>query len=1486
MRLPSLVFLRIFVCLCGAQLGTAATIFQDGFESGSLGSQWSTSKTNDGRVTVTSNYNPAAGAQHLVLDDSVNDAIYSVAEATLIVDLSHKKNVVLSFQAKSLENEPDEPPTDNFSGTRAYDGVAISTDGGTTWRAVQSLATVSTSWQSFSITLDASVEQLGGTFGTGFRIRFSEYDNAPAPVDGIAIDEVSITADEDQRAGLELPNPVMEGSGPHTGYLVVAFAPSAPLTFNISASPAGQVLLPSTVTVPAGQTYASFEFSVADDSTVNLTRTVSIEASASGVTSTPADLTIYDDDAPIASLALPAQLAEGATPANNATLTLDRAATADLTMSLSASPAGELDHPSAVTVPAGQTQVVFTVQAVDDNRIDGNVAVTMTASAAGISPANAQTTTIDNETRTLALVLPPTVQEGSSAIGTVTIPGTLPTPLIVDLTSASPSTLSVPAKVTIAAGSTSATFNIAAADNSVRDGSRSVLINANANANTFTAASAPIIIRDNEVATYRFSGLTDIVNVGGPFSITVSAADIEGNSISGISGTVNLVLVLPNGSTQAITPASVSLGGANGWTGNVTLPPVSTSPLRLRATDANGNVGNSIPFDIMRVLPLTTSDLVWDASRSRIYATVPANAGGNFANQVVSIDPSNLQITGNVAVNQDPRRLVLTSAGEALYIALDANGTVAKVDPATMSVTSTFAVGTSQYYGTLYAEDLCAVSGQPNLVVVSQYRKSVSPRHNGVAVYDNGVIRPNKTQDHTGSDRIEPSADPTLFFGYNNETTEFGFRQLHLDANGMTQGTVNDSLLGGFNADIFSDGNMVFSSGGTELDGLNMRRLGSFATTSPGAVRPDLAANRVYFIESEYYYSYSYDKISAYDPTTFSLIRRSSLPAVISSPGSFIRWGTNGLAFRTNNTLVLINSSQLVPSDPPADLAVNVQAAPNPASVGSPLTYTAQVTNQGPNISRNTILTATLSDSQTIQNISASTGIASTSGSTISLPLGDLAVGASATITITTSPQTAGSLSCTASANSSSVDPNFANNTGFKFISVAFQSAADRVNTLRLPANNLIYDATRNLLWATIPNTVDPPLGRSIVSISPLNGIVSDPIPINANPRANCIALSANGRYLYVGLSDSPEVHRLDLSTTPATSTRIPMGLNQWGDAGYAEDIEVLDGDGTSFLVTTFGDDGAAVFDGPVRRPNRSGIYTVDRIERTSTSGVFVGYDNSDTSYAVSRLSVTASGVAISQSKWDVLSGFYADIRSSGDLALSSSGQLLNSSDLTLKANFNLSGAPCLESQYARAYLVNGNAIHAFDSSTQGVLGTLALPTLATDNWALSCIRWGLDGFAINGNDGKIYIARWSSTIPSDKDQNGDLMSDQWEATYFGTLNVNPAGDDDGDGISNAFEYLFGTVPTQGNANPVKVSHTTSGEQAIIHIIFPRRVGLAAQSYGFETSVDLERWSAAQGVTETVLSTYTINGVQVQTVDAAIPSPSPTSGFARMKWRP
>ncbi len=1664
-----------------ANPANGATLFEESFESGPLAPPWVASATNQGRVAVSADNGPATGSGHLILDDSVSDAVFSAAEATLVLDLSNKKSVVLAFKAKSLGNESHSPPTANFVGLRNYDGVAVSSDGGITWRSVQSLASVGPSWTDYSVSLDSAVSSLGGSFGQGFRIRFSNYDNSPVPLDGLAIDDVRITGENEQIAVVELPTPLVEGTGPHTGFVFVTQAPTSPLTLTLTSSSAGLSGIPPVIIIPTGEMSASFEFSTTDDDLANLARTITLTPSAPGVTAFASMLTILDDEAPpavtlnlppllaegttysnnaslsvaaplgvpvvftfassplsqvtlppsvtlaagqtqvsftvqatndslldgsvpvtvtanftglpsasaqtttldneltplsltlpatltegtngaatleipialvsdlvvifsssvngaltlptsvtipagqtsaafvvgavndtltnlsrtvtvngdgvgvtrgtssvvimddesppIITLALPPQLTEGTSPAptNNATISLNGPAAVAIVVSLKSNPTGDLTVPSTVTIPAGQTQVLFSATALNDTKIDGAIPVTVTATAVGLAPATALVETLDNENLNLQLTLPTTLMEGGTANGTVSISGSLPVSLTVNLATDSGSTFPSTGSVTIPAGSTQAGFLIVAGDNALRDGSRT--INFTASATGFATANSSLTVRDNEIAGYRFTGPSDIVNTANPVAITVAAADLDGNVIPNFSGIVNLSLVLPGGGTQSITPSSVLISGTTGWTGNITLPAVSEAPLKLRAADSIGNSGESNPFDVMRVLPLATSGLVWDPQRSRIYASVPTGGHATYANHVVAINPATLQIVGSVMVNQDPGQLVITSGGEALYVALKGNGTVTKIKLSDFTVEQNFAIGTSSY-GTLYADDMCAVAGQPNLLVISRYRKSVSPRHDGVAVYDNGVQRPTKTQDHTGSNVIEPSADPTIFFGLNNETSEFGLRRLQLGPTGMTQIEVKGDLISGYSSDIRSSGNTVISNSGSVVDGALLKRLGTLPTS--GLVYPDGPSGRVFFLEQSSQYSSSYDRIGAYDGSSFATIRRLTLPATVSSPGDFIRWGHNGLAFRTASAVMLIGSSRLVPSDPPADLATTVQAVHNPASVGQPLTYTVQVTNAGPNTARNVTASATLSTNQTLNSAVATVGTPTISGLVISLALSELPSGATAALTITTTPQIAGSLTCSASANSDALDPVFSNNLSFKLVSVGFQSTVDVVNELRLAANNLIHDPTRGLLWASLPGTVEAPLGKSIVSINPMTGLISDPIPINAEPFANSMALSPNGRYLYLGLTDVPEVHRIDLSLPGYPSLRIPLGPSQWGGANHAQDIEPLDGDGTSFLMAGSDDAAAAIYDGTVMRPTRTGIYSVGLVERTGTPGVFIGYNNHNTGFDLTRLSATASGVTEILNRGDVISGFSVDLHGVGNRLLSSSGLLVDSTTLTLRANLGIAGRPYLDLANGRAYLVNGNALRAFDTETGNATGNLALPTTSTGDWAKKCIRWGLDGFAILGNNDKILIARWSSTIPAGMDGDGDGIADAWEAANYNSLGSSPLADSDHDSIPSSLEYFFGTSPLQPNGNMVQSALVSQGGLKFIRLVFPRRAGLTGPGPGYESTGDFITWTPETNAQETILSTRTVGGTSIETVEVLIPAPPGDRGFVRM----
>ena len=1221
-----------------------------------------------------------------------------------------------------------------------------------------------------------------------------------------------------------------------------------------------------------------------------------------------------EDTPPVPSLVLPARLAEGDWY-QAGQITLDRAAPSALSFTFSAGPADELNLPTSVVIPAGAIQVSFSIQARDDYRIDGDQLVTVTATAPGLAPATAQTLTIDRQTRALQLSLPTTVLESSTTYGSVYIPGYLTEPLVVSLAANGEALTVSPATVTIPAGQTSASFTLSAPDNDRSDGSRPVLITATAPA--FVSASATTVVRDNEVAGYRFDYLTDVLLVDAPVSLRISAADVEGNVIPGVSATVSLSVLMPDGTTLPVSPASVTLSGSAGWSGQVTLPTLPPGaldalPLRLRAMDSTGRKAE-FDFDVMRQISQPVDDLVWDATRAQFYASVPLAAGGNYARKVVRLDPVTLQVTASLDLPADPGRLALTSGGEALYVAMDSTGTIAKIDLATFTVAYSFAVGTDPYRGMLWSEDLATVAGQPDVLVVSR-QGLYGPRHAGVVAYEGGVPRPAVAQSYWGANRIEASADPTLFFGHCNETSTGGFRLLKVDSSGVRETAVNTQLLSGESyTDIQASGNLLVSSGGMMIDGLVMRRLGrlgllGFSTTGdavtpaiqpdsfdpvlalPSAIRPDAATGRVYAAEHQSPSSGPPDFLTSYDPYRHAVIRRLSMPGV--GVAHLIRWGTNGLAFRTPHemyypgTVRLVSSRRLVPILPAADLRVQAAAGPLPAAVGTPVRYTVSVENAGTQPAPSTVLTVVLPEDHGITGVTADRGTATVSGQTVVLPAGLLLPGTRATLVITAVPQAGGRFVCDAAALSDAPDVNFADNSVAAVVDVGFAMPADGVRRLRFNANNLVWDSTRRVFWATVSDDEPLPFSRSVVAVDPTSGRLFNPIPINAVAGMDAIALSANGRFLYVGLRGTAEVLRLNLDANPVEMLRIPLMPIYPGAANIqAYDLEVLDGDGTSVLVTESSERSATVYDGSIPRPGR--LYGVCRqIARTGTPGTYINYGDDSSNFSVSRLAVDASGVRWVGEFHNLFGGFFTKIRGGTGALLGSDGTLVDDVTFALRARLGFTGEPCVDGAAGRVYLSDGVSLRAFESATGAAAGSLALPAVAAASgyYGSALARWGLDGFALLSSR-QIRIGRWSSLLPRGADTNRNGIADEWETEHFGPFGVTSGGDSDGDGVPDALEYLLASSPVQAGSNPMRARVERDGQgRAILHVVFPRRVGLPAGVYGYEGSDDLLDWFPVTGVIETVTGSQNIDGVPTETVDAAMPATVGAHGFVRLKW--
>lgn len=165
--------------------------FSDNFESGVIGSHWAVTGTSTHRTQATQEGDPR-GSWHAMMDSSI-DQSYARNEMTLYADLRGLHDVQLTFWAKDFNDEIDGPPPSPFMEGADFDGIAISSDQ-IHWYEIQPLRTeIFGSYRQFTVDIDQEMRNLGIAYSDIIGIRFNHYDNYEFPVDGFAIDDVSLT---------------------------------------------------------------------------------------------------------------------------------------------------------------------------------------------------------------------------------------------------------------------------------------------------------------------------------------------------------------------------------------------------------------------------------------------------------------------------------------------------------------------------------------------------------------------------------------------------------------------------------------------------------------------------------------------------------------------------------------------------------------------------------------------------------------------------------------------------------------------------------------------------------------------------------------------------------------------------------------------------------------------------------------------------------------------------------------------------------------------------------------------------------------------------------------------------------------------------------------------------------------------------------------------------------------------------------------------
>ncbi len=343
----------------------------------------------------------------------------------------------------------------------------------------------------------------GLTYNSMFQVRFNQYDNNAIPIDGISLDDISVTGIPARRFVLTLPSEATEGSGMLAGQGTVSLGAPVPtdLTVQLGSSDPSKLAVPATVIIPAGASSATFDLNLLDNQLLDGTQPVAINVSAADHVPASAVLNVDDNETAKLELKIDGKAKEGDKPGKRrGKLKVKPEPQKDVTVILTSSDPTEVKVPPFVVIPRGQKKdTSFDLTVMDDLELDGPQEVTITAHVANWTDGRDTIQVRDNDKRQLSVNLPALVSEGNgvlAAAGLVRLAATQTNEQVVELSSSDTTELVVPKTVTIPVGRFSARFDLTVVDDSMIDGLRTVKVTATAK--HFGKGTAEIGILDDE----------------------------------------------------------------------------------------------------------------------------------------------------------------------------------------------------------------------------------------------------------------------------------------------------------------------------------------------------------------------------------------------------------------------------------------------------------------------------------------------------------------------------------------------------------------------------------------------------------------------------------------------------------------------------------------------------------------------------------------------------------------------------------------------------------------------------------------------------------------------------------------------------------------------------------------------------------------------------------------------------------------------------
>lgn len=1146
----------------------------------------------------------------------------------------------------------------------------------------------------------------------------------------------------------------------------------------------------------------------------------------------------------------------------------------------------EIIHPKdlrvqeTVRIPAGETQVMFRIKALDDDLINLNRNARISIRIGFTYFATIEVTIHDDEKPPrLSVSHPPIIQEGMGKFERVDAKVHLDRAADVDIplhVICSPRGELLVDDMVIPAGSKSAVLGIRPIQENKLTGDKNLVLRVvpTRDADSIKPWQGSLLLVDDEKFELKLNLSNEVIE------------GVGGNELVGIGGEwVKDVVVqlscdhpewleLPGaatvftGETKANFEAKVldvSAGEDERWvTITATTPGFASASASIRIRETK-EAGLSRKFDE------GAKDLVWDPTRNLIYASVPAHqyvlSGEPIAyiSAVIAIDPVTLEVKDELSMF-DPGQLKLSADGKHLYVN-SGRSKIQRIRLEDFVVDHVYPVGAGEYPALRLIQDFCLVESRPGTIVTAVwwYKDSVANKFGGYEVSDeSGIVvmaSPIPLSEWIPF-LVEPTADPDVVYGIMpDRITRFRVGEGTLtEVDHVSMGYEYQQATGSYSPswnDVQFDGQgaLIFDFTGMSMDGDTLQFLGSYGQRFAASC-VDHNSNRVFGVDSG-------GAIQSFDRASLMSVRSLQLSSEILPYGNYpepclIRWGHDGLAFATSDRVVLVNNSWLVPGDPTTDLKFEWSAAPNPVTVGESVKCTIKVHNEGESTAENAEINVKFSSIAEISSTSSSVGKSVIGSNSIKAKLGDMAPGSSASVEVVVSCKSPGVIQSFAGVVSDAAEQDWANNGANGEIPVLFDPTKN-VNDLQIHCADIVGDPQGTKVWIAV--TADSEWQNMILAMDPTDGSILRRIPLPCEPAVGTLSISDDSRYLFVASAWSGEICRIDLS-----KGNDAREIYSAGSFSRISDLVVVDAAVPVYVVTgtANGTGMQAVCDGNVVRPKVL-YYTPEFITLMALSP---GRNSVFMVEAGGGYELTLSGAGLTSTRlWNNSVSNLGGLELVGQHLINGSGDVFDMWTGNLVTKVGTGGFPLFHHGSGRAWMLGNTEIAAFEPDTWNATGRFSWKY----QYATKYVGWGANGLACRVHPYLIRFLKIPVLIPA--------------AVPFASMatsaSQNPA-DQDGDGTPDVMEEIFGNSAAHADANPVRGEILFDAGRRIVRLHFARREGVLPSRYEYQVSADMKRWTVPGEVKEVVTSRFNKSGVNVEEIQADVLMPDGPSGFVRL----